>query len=116
MSDPRRKKWEQEQEREREMSKHTKRAAKRDDNEKEIIQALRAAGAFVQALSEIDLLVGHRGAWHLIEVKDGNKSPSRRKLTFDEMQFVLDIKNRAPVHVVVNVEQALDVIQPRAGQ
>ena len=98
------------------MSKHIKRAAKRDDNEREIVQALRAAGAFVQALSSIDLLVGHRGAWHLIEVKDGNKPLSRRKLTFDEMQFILDVKNRAPIHVVENVEQALNVIHPYAGQ
>lgn len=49
-----------------------RRAAKRDTNEPEIIQALLAIGATVQALSETgtpDLLVGFRGHNFLIEVK-----------------------------------------------
>lgn len=48
-------------------------ARKRDANEKQIIQALREVGAFVEQLSGTgtpDLLVAHRGRLYLIEVKD----------------------------------------------
>ena len=50
-----------------------RRAAKRDANEREIIQALRAAGATVVALNGIgvpDLLVGYKGRNYLLEVKN----------------------------------------------
>ena len=57
------------------MSLH-RRAAKRDDSEREVIDALEAGGATVQQLSGEgvpDLLVGVRGVAYLIEVKSGNK-------------------------------------------
>ena len=93
-----------------------RRAAKRDDNELSIVQGLRAAGAFVQALDVIDLLVGYRGYWYLMEVKDSDKPLTKRRLTFDEMQFVVNVKNRAPVHVVETLEQALTVIRGEHGR
>lgn len=52
------------------MSWVTRRAARRDGNEREIIDALRAAGAQVEQLDLIDLLVGYRGQTFLVEVKD----------------------------------------------
>lgn len=56
-----------------------RRAAKIDAAQPGIVQALRAAGAWVLPLNaEIDLLVGFRGRWHLLEVKSGEKQ-SRRK-------------------------------------
>lgn len=53
------------------MSIH-RRAAGRDSNEPDIVAALEAAGASVTRLSAEgvpDLLVGYRGASHLLEVK-----------------------------------------------
>ena len=86
-------------------------AAKRDDNELQIVQGLRAIGAFVQPLDEIDLLVGYRGYWHLLEVKDPAKPLSKRRLTYDEMEFVRKVKNEAPVHVVETLEEAISVVR-----
>jgi hypothetical protein len=45
-----------------------------------------------------------------MEVKDGDKAQSKRRLTLDQARWLLEVRNRAPVHVVETVEQALDVI------
>ena len=95
----------------RSMGKHTRRAAKRDDNERGIVDALRAAGAFVQPLDAVDLLVGYRGRWVVMEVKDPAKPFSQQKLTFDQVKLIERLRNRAPLHVVQTPEQALAVIQ-----
>ena len=91
------------------------RAKKRDDNAKEIIQELRAQGCFVQDMGAVgggvaDLVVGFRGLWHILEVKDGSKDQCKRILTPAQIAWVFDVKNRAPVHVVETVEQALAVV------
>lgn len=69
-----------------------RRAAKVDDNHKEIVSAYRSVGASVLDLSSVgqgcpDLLVGFRGVNYLVEIKDGSKPPSRRKLTDDQVKF-----------------------------
>jgi hypothetical protein len=66
-----------------------RRAARVDRNQKEIVEHLRKRGATVQPLHTVgrgcpDLLVGYGGQNYLVEVKDGEKSPSQRKLTPDE--------------------------------
>ena len=68
------------------------RAAKVDANHVQVVEALRAAGATVQSLAGVgkgvpDLLVGHQGHTLLMEVKDGDKSPSQRKLTEDQLKW-----------------------------
>lgn len=90
-------------------------AAKRDDNHRQVVAGLRAAGAFVQDMGAVgsgvaDLMVGYRGQWHILEVKNGEKCHSRRALTPRQIAWLFDIRNRAPVHVVESVEQALGVI------
>lgn len=67
-----------------------RRAAKIDANQEQIVSVLRSAGATVQSLAAIgngcpDLLVGFNGQTLLMEIKDGNKSPSQRKLTDDQV-------------------------------
>ena len=67
-------------------------AAKVDDNQKFIVDALRRAGCSVQPLHTAgggvpDLLVGKAGVNYLIEVKDGNKPPSKQKLTPDQVEW-----------------------------
>lgn len=69
-----------------------RRAPRRDANEPAIIAALEAIGASVTQLDAPgvpDLLVGWRGRTFCIEVKDGAKSPSRRKLTPDQRRWAL---------------------------
>jgi len=61
-------------------------ARKVDENQAQVVAALRALGATVQSLAAVgagvpDLLVGHRGRTFLLEVKDGRKVPSARYLT-----------------------------------
>ena len=90
-----------------------RRAARRDDNEKEIVAALREAGAYVKAINDeglFDLLVSYRGHTLLIEVKDGAKPPSARRLTNAEAKF----HNEWPgdnLHIVNSVEEALALLR-----
>lgn len=63
-----------------------RRAAKVDANHEAVVSALRSCGATVHSLAAVgdgcpDLLVGWRGMTLLVEVKDGSKPPSRRRLT-----------------------------------
>ena len=69
-----------------------RRAAKIDSNQDQVVSALRAAGAKVQSLSAVgkgvpDLLCQYQGAFYLIEVKDGRKAPSQRRLTDDQVKW-----------------------------
>ena len=63
-----------------------------DSNQTQIVKQLRKIGYSVCILSSVgkgvpDLLVGYRGKNLLIEIKDGSKPPSQRKLTPDEQNF-----------------------------
>ena len=69
-----------------------RRAAKTDRNQIEIVKAFRQIGATVQVLSAVgkgcpDILVGWRGRNALIEIKDGDKPPSARALTADQIRW-----------------------------
>jgi hypothetical protein len=69
-----------------------RRAAKVDANQEQVVEALRAAGASVQTLAAVgkgvpDLLVGFQGKTLLLEVKDGRKPPSERRLTEDQLKW-----------------------------
>ena len=73
-----------------------------DENQQAIIDALRAEGASVQSLSSVgagcpDLLVGSAGKNFLVEVKDGEKCPSRRTLTPDQKKWIREWTGSAVV-------------------
>jgi hypothetical protein len=90
-----------------------RRAAKVDANQTEIVKALRQVGASVQSLASTgkgvpDLLVGFRGKNLLLEVKDGGKVKSARKLTPDQVAWHQDW--RGHVAVVESVEQAIKIL------
>lgn len=90
-----------------------RRAARRDDNEKEIIAAMREAGAYVKAVNDeglFDLLVSYRGETMLIEVKDGAKPPSARRLTEAEQKFH-DEWPGSNLYIVNSVEEALALLR-----
>lgn len=85
-----------------------------DDNQIAIVKALRQIpGCSVQSLADVaggvpDLLIGFQGKNYLVECKDGDKSPSRRKLTPAQV----DWHNRwaGTVHIVTCHADALKVI------
>jgi Holliday junction resolvase len=84
-----------------------------DANQNKIVDALRKAGAVVRIISQgdgiPDLLVGYRGFTILMEVKDGDKVPSARKLTEAEQKFFDDW--RGGMLVIVNsVEEAIETL------
>ena len=90
-----------------------RRRARTDGNHGQIVEALRAAGCTVQSLAAIgdgtpDLLVGVDGRNLLVEVKDGSKSPSRRRLTDDERTWHAAWAGQ--VVVVATVAEALMVV------
>ena len=90
-----------------------RRAAKVDANQSEIVDALRKAGCSVQCLHMIgkgcpDLLVGRAGRNHVLEVKDGSKPLSARKLTPDELEW--HVFWRGQVAVVCSAGEALRVV------
>jgi Holliday junction resolvase len=93
-----------------------RRAAKVDANHREIADVLIRCGAWVIDCSAVgqgfpDLLISHRGKLMMVEVKDGAKSPSRRKLTPAQVDFhALAHAMGTPVHVVESVDQALALV------
>jgi Holliday junction resolvase len=91
-----------------------RKAAKVDANQDQIVLALRTMGATVQSLAAVgrgvpDLLVGYKGKTILMEVKDGRKTPSQRRLTEDQLKWH-GTWNGGTLAVVDGVEAALRVL------
>lgn len=87
-------------------------AARKDTNQGLIVTALRAAGATVAVLSDKDLpdlLVGYEGQTFLLEVKDGAKSPSRRRLRPGQERFFGQWKG-GPLHKIETIADAFRVV------
>ena len=87
--------------------------ASTDVNQSAIVTALRKIGCSVQILAAVgqgcpDLLCGYRGVNYLLEVKDGEKPPSKRKLTPD--QLVWHAGWRGQVCVVETIQQAIEMV------
>ena len=85
-----------------------------DRNQGEIVETLRACGAYVRVVTMgdgiPDLLVGYNGYTLLLEVKDGNKPPSARELTPAEAKFFKEWTG-GMIAVVNSVEEALDILK-----
>ena len=93
------------------MSKFARRV---DDNQGEIVLALRAAGATVRIITQgdgiPDLLVGYNKHTVLMEVKDGKKVPSAQKLTVAEEKFHREWPGDN-LHIVTSVDAALALLK-----
>lgn len=90
-----------------------RRAARIDDNQPAIVAALRRAGASVQHLHKVgegcpDILVGHAGRNLALELKDGRKPPSDRRLTPAEQEW--HAAWRGQVATVYSIDDALRVV------
>jgi len=87
--------------------------ARVDDNQEEIVAAYRKIGCSVVSMAAQgdgfpDLVVGYRQRNFLIEIKDGNKKPSKRLLTPDQVIFHATWCGQ--VSIVENVQEALEVV------
>jgi len=86
-------------------------AARTDRNQAAIVKALRAAGCRVLSLASVghgcpDLLACRADQVYLLEIKDGRKSASRRKLTPAQKHF----HQAWPVAIVKNESEALRAV------
>jgi hypothetical protein len=91
-----------------------RRRSRVDDNQASIVQVFRQMGCSVQPIHTLgrgvpDLLVAVRGKTLLVEIKDGSKPPSARRLTPDEMEW--HAKWRGDVYIVESTEQAETLIR-----
>lgn len=92
-----------------------RRAARQDDNHNEIRTAFRAFGAVVidtfQLPNTFDMLVAFRGKLYPVEVKDGSKPPSRRKLTSGEQECKQLLASAGvEYHVIESVDDAAKML------
>ncbi len=90
-------------------------ANKRDANEAEIVKALESIGCIVYRLDKpVDLLVGYRTFNYLIEIKDGNKPPSRTKKTEAQKLFFENWKGQ--VRICRTAEEAIKLVTESYGK
>ncbi len=68
-----------------------RRAARTDDNQTEIVKLFRKLGWYVLIIAQLknccDLMISKDGRTVAVEIKDGNKIPSKRKLSTGEQKF-----------------------------
>lgn len=87
------------------------RAARTDANHAAVVKALRQCGCSVFDTSAVgggfpDLVVGCAGKTMLMEVKDGAKPPSARRLTPAQLELHAHWRG-GPIAVVLDVESAI---------
>lgn len=90
------------------------RARRVDSNHKLIVTALRQLGCSVADTSRLgegfaDVVVAKAGQTALVEIKDGAKCPSARKLTPAEQQFMDGWKGI--YRIVENVNDAIELVK-----
>lgn len=78
-----------------------------DANQTELVNEAERLGAQAQRISDIgggcpDLLITFKGQWHVVEVKDGSKPPSRRRLSSKQIEW--HERFNAPVWIWESVE------------
>jgi len=88
-----------------------RRASRRDENEKDIVEALRNMGATVYYLDEpCDLLVGYRNQTILMEVKSLNTSYGKKGFNANQKHFAENWKG-GPFCLVDSIESALRMLK-----
>lgn len=88
-------------------------AKKIDANQKQIVMVARRLGASVAITSNVgsgfpDLVIGFRGLNMLWECKDGEKSPSRQKLTACQEDFHANWRGR--IDIVRSMDDAVRIL------
>ena len=91
-----------------------RRRARIDGNHVAIVQTLRDLGVSVFSTAGVgdgfpDVVCGYHGT-HLLELKDGSLSPSRRRLTDDEREWH-EAWLGEPVEIVESPAQAAELVE-----
>lgn len=96
-------------------SQMARRHGRIDANQNEIVDALRKSNLAVSVAVTSglgngfgDLVIGFGGGNYIIEIKDGSKSPSKRKLTTAEADFHRDWLGQ--IDVAKNLDEVLEII------
>ena len=83
-----------------------RRAAKVDDNQREIVDALKRVGVSVEIIGKpVDLLICCRGETALLEVKNPDGGD---RLTKDQVEFIARWPGK--IHIARSVEEALRLV------
>jgi hypothetical protein len=98
-------------------------AARIDDNQPEIVKEFRRLGFSVLLISQLkncaDILISRDMFTAIIEIKDGKKSPSQRRLTEGEQKFKDSWKGRyylcESLKDVAKIDRAESAIVKAAG-
>jgi len=90
------------------------RARKIDSNQNQVVKNLRQLGISVAITSSLgkgfpDLVIGYKGKNYLIELKDGAKTKSQKKLTTDEQDFFDSWKGQ--ISKCENIDEILKLIK-----
>ena len=92
-------------------------AARTDGNHKEIMAAFRKLGFSVKDVSQLkgfcDLAVARNNCTYLVEVKDGQKPPSKRRLTPEENEFHNNWNDK--VYVIESLEDVIEFYKSTGG-
>jgi Holliday junction resolvase len=85
-----------------------------DDNQTQIVKNLRKLGYSVAVTSGLakgfpDIIVGKNGKNWMIEIKDGDKPPSKRTLTDPEIKFHAEWQGQ--IAVCNNIDEVLKIIK-----
>lgn len=87
-----------------------------DANQEQVILALEAAGATVEVIGKpVDLLVGFRGEFLLMEIKDGAKVKSAQKKTALQERIFSKFAG-CPISLVDGPEAALRALSVLGAQ
>lgn len=87
--------------------------ARKDSNHNEIVKAFRSMGVSVYDTAQLgngfpDIAIGIGKVNVLIEIKDGTKPPSARKLTTDELAF--HDEWRGWIEIVCSVDDVVNLV------
>ena len=88
---------------------------RKDANHAEVVKAFRKLGAYVVDCAALknafDLLVIHEGKYYIVEVKDGEKPPSQRRLTQGEVVCKLGVEMAGgEYHLVQSLEDVTTLL------
>ena len=88
-----------------------------DGNQKRVVGELRQLGCYVEpGLSRVghgvpDLLVGYKGRWHVVELKDPDQPPSKQVLSPDEKVWHEKAGPFAHVIIATTTEEIMERIR-----